>query len=288
MTSLDLNTDDLADLAPLAELVASGGVVVLSGAGLSTESGIPDYRGPETARRARQPMRFADFVRSPEGRARYWARSYVGWPRIAAAQPNVGHRAVAALEAAGLVTATLTQNVDRLHQRAGSRAVVELHGALAEVVCLGCEERSPRAALQDRLAACNPDFAERVAAGGIDAAQRPDGDAELDVDAFVVPACLRCGGELKPDVVFFGESVPTARVEAGTAAVAAAGLLLVLGSSLTVWSGYRFVRAAAAAGVPVAIVNLGPTRGDGHARWRLDAPTGAVLATLCARLDVAV
>lgn len=273
-------------LDALAALCRRGPLVVLTGAGLSTESGIPDYRGPETARRAREPMRFADFVRSPEGRARYWARSFVGWPRLRDARPNAGHRALAALEAAGVVRAVLTQNVDRLHHAAGSRAVVELHGALAEVVCLGCEERSPREALQARLAACNPAFAAQVASGMRDGEQRPDGDAELDVEGFVVPACLRCGGELKPDVVFFGESVPPARVQAAMDTLTGAGVLVVLGSSLTVWSGYRFVRAAAKDGVPRAIVNLGPTRGDALADLRIEASTGLVLPALCERLGV--
>ncbi|MCB9796850.1 MAG: NAD-dependent deacetylase, partial [Alphaproteobacteria bacterium] len=188
---------------PLAQLLRGRRVLALTGAGCSTESGIPDYRGPETARRARNPIRFQDFVKSPEGRQRYWARSFVGWPRIAEARPNAGHRALAALEQRGLLSGLITQNVDRLHQAAGSRAVIELHGALAEVICLGCGRLSKRADLQARLAALNPGFGRR------DAEAAPDGDADLiEVTDFQVAGCGQCGGDLKPHVVFFGENVP--------------------------------------------------------------------------------
>ncbi|MCB9760587.1 MAG: NAD-dependent protein deacetylase [Alphaproteobacteria bacterium] len=254
-------------------------VVALTGAGCSTESGIPDYRGPETARRARNPIRFDEYARSAQGRQRYWARSVLGWPRIAQARPNPAHHALADLERAGHVRSLITQNVDRLHHKAGQRAVIELHGALEEVVCLGCGALRDRAALQARLLALNPGWAARTAEPA------PDGDAELTaVEGFQVVDCAICGGLLKPHVVFFGEGVPRDRVTAAQAAVDAADVLLVVGSSLTVFSGYRFVKQAAAAGKPVAIVNLGPTRGDPFAAVRVDAPAGEALPALAEAL----
>ncbi|MFJ6197934.1 NAD-dependent protein deacetylase [Micromonospora sp. NPDC092111] len=262
--------------------VAAGGVVVLSGAGLSTESGIPDYRGPSGAARRHTPMTYQAFVGDPDARRRYWARSHLGWRTIARAAPNDGHRAVARLQAAGLVDGVVTQNVDGLHTAAGSRAVVELHGRLDEVVCLDCGNRTSREELDRRLGEANPGF--DAAAGPVN----PDGDVELDdarVAGFRVVDCTFCGtGRLKPDVVFFGETVPAQRVARCFAMVGGARLLLVLGSSLTVLSGRRFVLRAAKLGVPVAIVNQGATRGDGYAALRVDAPLGRLLPAVADRL----
>jgi NAD-dependent SIR2 family protein deacetylase len=264
----------------LRALVHAGGVVVLSGAGLSTESGIPDYRGPSGAQRRHAPMTYQVFVGSAEARRRYWARSFVGWPRLAAARPNAGHRAVAELQAAGLVSGIITQNVDGLHQAAGARDVVELHGGLDHVICLSCGIRDTRLRTDERLRAVNGTFAAHVAA------INPDGDAELsdaELDEFVPVGCGYCSSELlKPDVVFFGESVPRHRVDACYALVEGAGALLVLGSSLTVMSGLRFVRRAAARGVPGGIVNQGVTRGDELATVKVEARLGDVLSGLAA------
>ena len=270
-----------ADLQNVADLLAEGGVMALSGAGLSTESGIPDYRGPTGARRRGQPMTYKEFTGSAEARRRYWARSHLGWRHVATAMPNAGHRAVAQLEAAGIIDSVVTQNVDGLHGVAGSTAVVDLHGRLDAVVCLNCGDRRSRLELGLRLAALNPSF-EREAA-----TLAPDGDAEVDPSAVVgfrVPDCRVCGGVLKPDVVFFGESVPRARVEQAMKMLADARVLLVLGSSLTVMSGYRFVRQATKAGTPVTICNRGPTRGDGDALVKVDAALGSVLPELVDRL----
>lgn len=249
---------------------------LLTGAGVSTESGIPDYRGPETRRRARNPIRFADYMKSDALRARYWARSMIGWERFSQAEPNDAHRALARLERAGVASGPITQNVDRLHQRAGSRDVLELHGALAEVRCLDCGLVEPRAELQHRLVVLNPLFHGRPAE------LAPDGDAELEValEGFAIPRCLRCDGTLKPNVVFFGENVARAIVEQAYARVEASEALLVIGSSLAVFSGYRFVRRAEERGIPVAIVNLGPTRGDPHATLRVDARAGELVPWL--------
>ena len=268
---------DPQQLDALVDLVGDGDVVVLSGAGLSTESGIPDYRGPTGAARPATPMTYQVFTRDPAARQRYWARSHVGWRTIAGARPNAGHHAVAALEQAGLLAGVVTQNVDGLHSAAGSTDVIELHGNLERVVCLACGRRSPREELDHRLSAANPDWSARASA------LNPDGDvvlADADVARFRIVDCLACGGVLKPDVVFFGETVPPERVAACYALVDRAGALLVLGSSLTVMSGYRFVLRAAQLGVPVAIVNAGPTRGDSHAAVRLDAPLGEALPAL--------
>lgn len=247
----------------------AGRLAVLTGAGVSTDSGIPDYRGPRPvgAPPTRMPMTYQEFVASPENRQRYWARAHVGWSRMGSAEPNAGHRALAALEALGRVELLVTQNVDGLHERAGSRALVALHGRIAEVVCLDCRSVSGRAAVQARMAAANPGWA----AAHADATVRPDGDVELEATrGFVVPVCERCGGRLKPHVVFFGENVPKERVLRATAAVDAADALLVVGSSLTVMSGLRFVRQAARAGKPVVIVNRGTTRGDELASDKLE------------------
>ena len=262
----------------VAWLDRTGPVAVLSGAGLSTESGIPDYRGPTGAARPATPMTYQVFTGSLQAQQRYWARSHLGWRTIARARPNAGHRAVAAL--AQRWTGVVTQNVDGLHGAAATGAaapgaaadVVELHGNLDRVVCLRCGELSSREALDQRLREANPHWSARVLA------LRPDGDVELDDAAgFHVVACAVCAGTLKPDVVFFGETVPAERVARCFALVEGSGGVLVLGSSLTVMSGYRFVLRAARLGLALAIVNQGPTRGDDKADLRLDAPLGAVL-----------
>ncbi|GAA0580527.1 NAD-dependent protein deacetylase [Actinomadura livida] len=274
---------ETARLPMLADLVSDGDVVVLSGAGLSTESGIPDYRGETGRLRRADPMTYQRFTGSAAARRRYWARSHLGWRHIAGARPNAGHRAVAALQRRGLLAGIITQNVDGLQQAAGADGVIELHGALDRVVCLDCGDRTARERLEERLEAANPGWAERVAATAVN----PDGDAvigDADVEAFRTVDCERCGGPLKPDVIFFGENVPPARVRECYALTERAGALLVLGSSLAVLSGYRFVRHAAGLGIPVAIVNRGPTRGDEHALVKMDAPLGATLEQLLAEL----
>lgn len=256
----------------------SGRSVALVGAGCSTASGIPDYRGEGTARRARNPIQHRSFLDDPEARRRYWARSFVGWPRIAASVPNPAHHALATLEARGLLAGILTQNVDGLHHAAGSGRVVELHGALRRVVCLSCGALEDRAALQLRLAEANPRAQRR-------SILLADGDAALEPDPdFRVVPCARCGGVLMPDVVFFGGSVPRDRVEQANAMVDAADALLVVGSSLTVFSGFRFVRRILARSRPVAIVNLGPTRADRVAHLKVQRPAEAVLPELVALL----
>jgi NAD-dependent SIR2 family protein deacetylase len=271
-----------ASLDALADLVAGGDVVVLSGAGLSTDSGIPDYRGATGSLRRHTPMTYQTFLRDPRGRHRYWARSFIGWRQIRTARPNAGHRAVAGLQGAGLLGGVITQNVDGLHQAAGARDVLELHGGLDRTVCLTCGDVADRAVLDQRLQEVNPAFGPRVDE------VNPDGDAELPddlLDGFVMVGCLACDeGPLKPDVVFFGETVPRERVERCFALVDGAASLLVLGSSLTVMSGYRFVLRAAKLGIPVGIVNVGRTRGDAKADVRVDAPLGAVLPELVDRL----
>ncbi|MES2642159.1 MAG: NAD-dependent protein deacetylase [Myxococcota bacterium] len=267
--------------ADLAALLRDRRVVALTGAGCSTESGIPDYRGPGTRARARNPVQYRAFIGEAEARQRYWARSMIGWPRFSAAEPNGGHRALAALERMGILRGLITQNVDRLHHVAGNTDVIELHGALAEVVCLGCGTLEDRASLQARLALLNPRWEADVELA-------PDGDAELvAVEGFRVADCLACGGVLKPRVVFFGENVPRPTVDAAFAHVDAAEALLVVGTSLTVYSGLRFVRRAAERGIPVAICNLGPTRGDPLATMRVDAPLGEVLPGLVEALGAA-
>lgn len=256
-------------------LLADRPLVVLTGAGLSTDSGIPDYRGPGSVNRT--PMTYQEFVSSAAARRRYWARSFAGWPRLRHAVPNAGHRALAAIDPDLLIT----QNVDGLHEGAGSRRVVCLHGRIADVVCLDCRTLASRAGLQDRLARLNPGRTE----ASDPAELRPDGDVDLtETSGFVVADCEVCGGVLKPDVVFFGENVPVDRVRrcyrAVDELVASAGALLVAGSSLTVLSGLRFVRRAAAAGTPVVIVNRGGTRGDELATQRLEVGCSEFLAAL--------
>jgi len=269
----------------LVDVVASGRVLILSGAGLSTESGIPDYRGPTGLARRAQPMTYQAFTGSAAARRRYWARSYLGWRHIARAAPNDGHRAVAEMSRRGLLTGIITQNVDGLHQAAGpvmgGAGVTELHGSLHRVICLSCGRRTARAELDRRLAAANPGWDARLAA------VNPDGDAVLDdqaTESFQVVDCSACHGVLKPDVVFFGENVPRPRAEACYAMVERSRALVVLGSSLTVMSGFRYVRHAARLQRPVVIVNQGATRGDAYAAATLDAPLGPMLTDLVVAL----
>ncbi len=265
---------DLVETA--ADLLRNRSWAALTGAGTSTDSGIPDYRGPTSIRAT--PMQYSEFTGSAEARRRYWARSYQGWRRIGQAQPNAGHRALAGLEAAGL-RGVITQNVDGLHQAAGSRGVINLHGDIARVVCLDCERLSSRLAMQHRLAELNPDLPPPARLEH--AELRPDGDAVVEQwHDFVLADCTECGGRLKPDVVFFGESVPRDRVEQAYALVEATDVLLVLGSSLTVMSGLRFVRHNAKAGRPVVIINRGPTRGDDLATLKIDQGCSESLTAL--------
>jgi NAD-dependent SIR2 family protein deacetylase len=269
----------------LTHVLRAGNVAVLSGAGLSTESGIPDYRGPSgLARRAGSPMTYQAFTGSAAARQRYWARSHLGWRHVTGAAPNAGHHAVAALERAGLVSGIITQNVDGLHQAAGAVAVTELHGSLHRVVCLSCWERSSRESLDSRLLAANPGWA----AAGAEPAVHPDGDVALEeTGGFLLVDCLSCGGVLKPDVVFFGENVPRPRADDCYSLVSAASGLVVLGSSLTVFSGLRYVRHAAKLGIPVVIVNQGATRGDALAAATVDGALGSVLTSVVRGLGLA-
>ncbi len=257
-------------------------LVALTGAGMSTDSGIPDYRGPGSPRRT--PMTYAEFVTGPTAQRRYWARSHVGWARMARARPNAGHRAVADLERLGVLRGVITQNVDGLHRTAGTRAVIDLHGRVAEVVCLRCRRISDREELQRRLTALNPGFVDAV---GPQVEAAPDGDAVLaSVEGFRLARCTGCDGALKPDVVFFGENVPRDRVDRAFALVDGLadenGALLVAGSSLTVMSGLRFVRHAHRLGVPVVIVNRGATRGDELADVHVDQGCSETLTALAA------
>jgi NAD-dependent SIR2 family protein deacetylase len=255
----------LVDAARAAAALAGRRLVVLTGAGVSTDSGIPDYRGPDSP--PRSPMTYDEFVSGPRAQQRYWARSHIGWRRLGNARPNAGHRALAALESAGVVRTLITQNVDGLHRAAGSRAVLDLHGRIDQVVCLRCGDLTTRLDLHHRLDQANPDFATHT-----DVRTAPDGDVELeDTDGFRLVGCRTCGGVLKPDVVFFGENVPRARVEQAYAGMESGDALLVAGSSLTVMSGLRFVRHAARLGWPIVIVNRGITRGDPLATCRVDA-----------------
>ncbi|MGL4175902.1 MAG: Sir2 family NAD-dependent protein deacetylase [Dermatophilaceae bacterium] len=269
-------------------LGAHPGTLVLTGAGMSTESGIPDYRGRDGTRRV-MPMQHAEFVASSDNRRRYWARSFTGWQRFSAAAPNAGHEDVTELQRCGAIGAVITQNVDGLHQLAGTEEVTELHGSLAAVVCLTCGDRSARDLVQRRLTEANSGFAAYVRSAAPNGSRvssqiRPDGDVVIPdaaVADFVLIACTECGSDmLKPDVVFFGGSVPRERVAACTALVDAAPALLVLGSSLAVMSGLRFVRQAARRGVPVLVVTRGPTRGDDLATERVDSSLVPVLSEL--------
>lgn len=266
----------------LVALLRGRRVAVLTGAGMSTDSGIPDYRGPDSP--PSNPMTIRQFTSDPTFRQRYWARNHVGWRHMDDKRPNAGHRALAALERAGVVTGLITQNVDLLHTKAGSHAVVDLHGTYARVVCLECGHRMSRSALHDLLDAANPGFLERAESVGA-IAVAPDADAMLDDTAgFRIVDCPECGGMLKPDIVYFGESVPKARVDVAYSMVDHADALLVAGSSLTVYSGYRFVRHACARGIPVAIINRGRTRGDDLASVKIDNGCSPMLALLADEL----
>lgn len=272
MIDVPLRSDDLPTL------LHGRRIAVLSGAGLSTDSGIPDYRGPDSP--PRNPMTYQQFVGDAEFRQRYWARNHVGWKHMDAARPNPGHRALAALERAGSVVGVITQNVDLLHTKAGSRQVIDLHGTYAQVRCLSCEHRISRFTLHERLCAANPGFDDRMrATTGLEVA--PDADAVVtDTEDFVVVDCERCDGMLKPDIVYFGETVPRPRVDLAFSVVDGADALLVAGSSLTVQSGLRFVRRAVQRNIPVVVINRGPTRGDALATLKLEAGTSETLAFL--------
>jgi NAD-dependent SIR2 family protein deacetylase len=253
---------------------------ILTGAGCSTNSGIPDYRDAEGRWKRAQPMSYQAFMGDPAARRRYWARSLIGWSRFIHARPNGAHRALACLEAMGRSELLLTQNVDRLHQAAGSTSVIDLHGRLDLVRCVGCERLLPRAAFQDELSRLNPSWL------GLEGRQAPDGDADIDnavFSSFLVPHCLHCGEVLKPDVVFFGENVPRARVDAASRHLAQADAMLIVGSSLMVYSGFRFVQAAARAGKPIGAVNIGRTRADEWLSFKLEQPCDEALAFLLGR-----
>jgi NAD-dependent SIR2 family protein deacetylase len=255
---------------------------VLGGAGVSTASGIPDYRDADGQRKGRDPVMLQDFLKSEAMRRRYWARNMIGWPTVSLARPNAAHRALATLDTLGYVEQLVTQNVDGLHSQAGSANVIELHGNIAHVVCLGCGRRHSRAAIQQRLETDNPDWLETKAV------PLPDGDASLEssrFDTFLVPACEDCGGLLKPDVVFFGEGVPRARVQSASDALARADGMLVVGSSLMVYSGFRFCEQAARAGTPIAAVNIGRTRADSLLSLKLAQPCEAALSELVEQLS---
>lgn len=265
----------------LLQIARERGVVALTGAGISTPSGIPDYRGSDNRLPRRAPIQYREFRDSEKLRRRYWARSAIGWPWINARSPNAAHHALARLEREGYLDCVITQNVDSLHQRAGSANVVELHGSLREVNCMSCGSRENRRAFQDRIVELNPQWRE------LTAQIAPDGDAELPREiesGFLVPSCSSCGGVLKPDVVFFGENVPRERVGSAVAKVEAARSLLVLGSTLTVFSGFRFVKQAAAAGTRIAIINRGPTRGDTLATVVIDGSLEALLPQIADKL----
>ncbi|GAD85761.1 NAD-dependent protein deacetylase [Nocardia asteroides NBRC 15531] len=280
----------MVDAAPdavqrAADVLAGRRLVVITGAGLSTDSGIPDYRGPASP--PRNPMTYQQFVGDAAFRQRYWARNHLGWRRMDAARPNPGHRAVAALERAGVVSGVITQNVDLLHTKAGARRVIDLHGTYARVRCLRCAATISRMTLADRLEAANPGFAEDVSATGIEVA--PDADAVVaDTARFRMLDCAACGGMLKPDIVYFGESVPADRVAAAFALVDDAQAVLVAGSTLTVMSGLRFVRRAAKNGVPVVIVNRGATRADELATVRVEAGCSETLCAFAERLPAPI
>ncbi|MDT5258109.1 MAG: hypothetical protein QOD10_3189 [Mycobacterium sp.] len=266
----------------LVALLAGRRVAVLTGAGISTDSGIPDYRGPDSP--PSNPMTIQQFTSDPVFRQRYWARNHVGWRHMDDTQPNAGHRSLATLERAAVVTGVITQNVDLLHTKAGSRNVVNLHGSYAQVACLSCDYTMSRAALAERLEALNPGFIERAeAVGGL--AVAPDADAVVaETASFEYLDCPACGGMLKPDIVYFGESVPKDLVAQAYSLVDQAEALLVAGSSLTVFSGYRFARNAAALGIPIAIVNRGRTRGDDLATVKVDGGCSEMLTLLASEI----
>jgi NAD-dependent SIR2 family protein deacetylase len=263
----------------LVAVLSGRRVAVLTGAGISTDSGIPDYRGPDSP--PSNPMTIGQFTSDRVFRQRYWARNHVGWRHMDKTAPNAGHRALVVLERTGVVTGVITQNVDLLHTKAGSRTVVNLHGTYAQVVCLDCARTMTRAHLAGLLEAANPGFgaeSDRLAVA-------PDADAVVaDTSSFSTVDCPDCGGMLKPDIVYFGESVPKDRVSQAYSMVDDADVLLVAGSSLSVFSGYRFVRHAAARGIPIAIVNRGRTRGDDLASVKVDAGCSAILTLLADEL----
>lgn len=271
------SVDDLAAFVHRARRL-----IVITGAGCSTESGIPDYRDADGEWKHRRPVQFTDFVRDEQVRQRYWARSMVGWRRVGGAEPNPGHRALAGLERSGRVHWLITQNVDGLHQRAGSLRVTDLHGRMDRVVCLECGRLDGRGSLQSRLVAENPEWAD------LDAVFAPDGDAlleERDFESFRVPCCRSCGGMLKPDVVFFGEGVPGSRVTTAMNRLEESDAILVVGSSLMVWSGYRFARRATERGTPVAALNRGRTRADHLLSLKVDACCGEILPLVLRQLS---
>ena len=270
-------------LADVVEVLAGHRLAALTGAGVSTDSGIPDYRGPDSP--PRTPMTFQQFTADEAFRRHYWARNHVGWRHVHRTMPNAGHRALAALEHRGVVTGLITQNVDLLHEAAGSRHVIDLHGRYDRVRCLSCGTVISRAELADRLDTLNPGFSRGASRTS---RSRPDADAVIEQTSdFVVADCSACGGMLKPDIVYFGENVPRERVERAYAMVDAADALLVAGSSLTVQSGLRFVRHAAQTGKPVVVVNRGATRGDKYAAVTLDAGTSETLTDLAETLPAA-
>ncbi|MGJ9411900.1 NAD-dependent protein deacetylase [Aeromicrobium sp. CF4.19] len=278
MTGESWRTPAAQDIERLDALLREHRCLVISGAGLSTDSGIPDYRGPGSP--PRTPMTYQEFIATPEARRRYWARSHVGWARMGSAEPNPGHLALTALQHEGRLSGLITQNVDGLHARAGHADVVDLHGRIDRVLCLDCGDLSDRASLQRRLDELNPGWSEQ------EAVIAPDGDVVLEhTDRFVVADCERCGGRLKPDVVFFGESVAKPLVAHCFDLTDAADALLVVGSSLHVMSGLRFVRRAHARGIPVVIVNRGATRGDTLATLRIDAGCSETLAATGQRVS---
>lgn len=262
----------------LAEMLAHGDALVVSGAGISTGSGIPDYRGPSGEHREDRPMTIDRFLSSPREQQAYWARSHIGWERFRLARPNTAHLAVTSLQHAGVLAGVVTQNVDGLHSAAGTDPVHEIHGRLAEVDCIDCGATSSRDALASRLDAQNPGFRERVSADV--SSVRPDGDillAQRHVEAFITVSCTECGGRLKPGVVMFGEQVPRERYATARGLVDHARALIVLGSSLAVGSGFRFVLDAERRGLPIAIVTRGVTRADRHATMKVDGDLCEIL-----------
>ncbi|MCA2262524.1 NAD-dependent deacetylase [Mycobacterium marseillense] len=272
-----------AESPELVTLLAGRRIAVLTGAGISTDSGIPDYRGPDSP--PSNPMTIQQFTGDAAFRQRYWARNHVGWRHMDDTLPNAGHRALAALEDAAVVTGVITQNVDLLHTKAGSRNVIDLHGTYARVICLSCGHTMSRAALAEQLEALNPGFIARAEAiGGL--AVAPDADAVVaDTASFRYLDCVRCAGMLKPDIVYFGDSVAKDVVAQSYSMVDQADALLVAGSSLTVFSGYRFVRHAVALGIPIAIINRGRTRGDDAATVKVDGGCSELLALLADELS---
>lgn len=278
-TILDSRREPFDDaVSDIVEVLAGRRIVAVTGAGVSTDSGIPDYRGEGAPKRT--PMTFTQFAVDPDYRKRYWAGSHLGWSRFQAARPNAGHRALASMEATGVVTGVVTQNVDGLHIRAGSRRVVDLHGSADRVSCMTCGQTFARQSIADRIDEANPWIGDP----GI-STLNPDGDAEVtDVSSFVVPECSVCGGVLKPDIVFFGEFIPTEKFQEAKGLVATSDALLIAGSSLVVNSGIRLVELARRKKIPIVIVNRGVTKADSRATYKLDAGTSETLTALADRL----